>query len=134
MRLLSLLQLVEGCLVHLAPSMVTVPTRRQANYTAGRARLLCSDGSSLLLHAFPLADGQLCIKATGYDAKADPVIEHVIYASAPGFVWMRAAEELAELWVAALEAQAARDSEIRSTPDAATAEAADADDELAATG
>lgn len=128
MRLLSLLQLVEGCLVHLAPGMMAVPPRRQANYGAGRARMLCGDGCSLLLHAFPLADGQLCIKAIGYDAKAEPLLEHVIYASAPGFLWSRAAEELAELWVAALEAQAARSGSDLNIG------AASAGDALAATG
>lgn len=135
MRLLSLLQLVEDSVVQRAPRLMTAPVRRQANYGEGRARMLCGDGSSLLLHAFPLADGQLCIKAIGYDAKAEPVLEHVIYASAPGFEWNQAAEALAEAWLTALAARAAPVTRVTSADEEATDAGSEASsDELAAAG
>lgn len=136
MRLLSLLQMVEESVVQRAPRMMTAPTRRQANYAAGRARMLCADGSSLLLHGFPLADGQLCIKATGCNAAGESVMERVVYASAPGFEWRDAADTLAETWIAALAAQPLPEGRHSAGQAEGTTDAAPADssDELAATG
>ncbi|HEY0946977.1 MAG TPA: hypothetical protein VGD81_16975 [Opitutaceae bacterium] len=131
MRLLSLLQLVEDSVAERAPQLVAAPTRRQANYAAGRARMVCADGSSLLLQGFPLADGQLCIKATGCNAAGEAVIGQEIYASAPGFEWRDAADSLAEAWVSALAAQPAPGGAEAKRDEEPMAD--DASDELAAT-
>jgi hypothetical protein len=83
------------------------PPERFVSYFKGIARVSFCDGSgSICLHSFTLADGQVCVKAELGWNKPKASTTCAIYPNKENFDWQRAAERIAETYLAGPDADA----------------------------
>ncbi len=99
--MLSLLGSIEYAMKLNESPAVERPPERFVSYFKGIARASFCDGSgSICLHSFTLADGQICVKAELAWTKPKVVSTCAIYPNKDNFDWQRAAEKIAETWLA----------------------------------
>ncbi len=97
-RLLSFLNLVETTIQNEEPEVVA--KQRTVNYHKGLASLALSDGSSIHLQCFHLADGQICLKATIFWRNGGTPGQHSIYPTEENYNWLTAAYHVMTAWKA----------------------------------
>jgi hypothetical protein len=106
-RLLSLLAQIEDAMRLNESPAVERPPERFVSYFKGIARATFCDGTgSVCLHSFTLADGQVCVKAELVWNKPKATATCAIYPNKENFDWQRAAERIAETWLAGPDAEA----------------------------
>lgn len=96
MRLLSFLESVEAALRADGHDITPAQVSRQVDYGAGLARMELTDGLSLMVQNFHLADGQFCLKAW-WQVGAQAPSEVRSFFDATGTDWKSAARQLAAI-------------------------------------
>jgi hypothetical protein len=108
-RLLSFLNLVETTIQNEEPEVVA--KQRTVNYHKGLACLTLSDGSSIHLQCFHLADGQICLKATILGRDGSPAGQHSIYPTEENYNWLTAAYHVMTVWKAGVPTASGAESD-----------------------
>ncbi|HOD46397.1 MAG: hypothetical protein KBG39_04350 [Opitutaceae bacterium] len=103
-RLLSFLNLVETTIQNEEPDVVC--KSRTVNYHKGVACLVLSDGNTIHLQCFHLADGKICLKASVLWQIGGVPGEYSIYPT-DNFDWLTAAYNVMNVWKAGPIAAAA---------------------------
>ena len=100
-RLLSLLTLIEECLVNQDADVIkTKGCQRLVNFHKGICRLtFAQNAGAIVLQSFVLADGQSCLKAVLSWQGSSQVAYESVYPQGK-FDWLTAADRIASAWVA----------------------------------
>ena len=102
MRPLSFLSEVEDQIRRLNPGAISGATSRAVDFRQGLARLeLGTEGDTVLVQCFELADGRDCLKAIVHWAGSNETREVSVYPNEVnrGTVWKQSAARLAEIWL-----------------------------------
>ena len=99
-RLLSLLTLIEECLINQDADVIKKKGRqRLVNFHKGLCRLTFGENAgSIVLQSFVLADGQSCLKAVLSWQGSSQVGYESVYPQGH-FDWLTAADRIASAWV-----------------------------------
>jgi len=118
-RLLSLLSFIQASLVEHGATVASQPVQRSVSYHKGLARLTFTDGGTIALQNFSLADGQICVKAALFWAGREEPVIHAIYPHGDSHDWKASADSVALAWTAGPE------SALQMTPRGSAAELID---------
>jgi hypothetical protein len=99
-RLLSLLTLIEECLVNQDADVIKKKgSQRLVNFHKGLCRLTFAENAgAIVLQSYVLADGQSCLKAVLSWQGSSQITYESVYPQG-NFDWLTAADRIATAWV-----------------------------------